>query len=69
MNPLMEKLLSMMDGLKLPKRRDPWHDSTPTKHPQKRRMGFTNNHNKGESKVRKKMADESRRINQKRSSK
>jgi hypothetical protein len=69
MNPmrvLLAKLLADGEKLIQPKKRDAWHESTPTKHPQKRRMGFTSNHGKGESKVRKKMADKSRRINQKR---
>ena len=42
----------------------PWfHKGTRTKHPQHKRKGYTHNHGKGESKVRRKMAARSRRIN------
>jgi hypothetical protein len=40
-----------------------FHEGTPSKHPAKRRMGFTKNHSQGESKVRRQLAARSRHIN------
>jgi hypothetical protein len=68
MNSVVAKMLDKVDELKEEFRRPAkkiGHESTPQKsrHPG---QGFTHNHGKGESKIRKKMADKSRRINRKR---